>query len=193
MTKKEYMQELSKKLNKLPREEALEALGYYSEYFEDAGVDNEQRIIDQLGAPDKLAKTIIAECAIKGIEEPKKTVKGGLNTIWLVILAICAAPIALPITIAIIAIIFSLTITIIAVAFSIIVSGFACLLAGLACIIIGLIIFIPHPMSGLLCAGMGLTSVGIGLFLMLGGIAISKISFIGIAKIFKKKIKKEEA
>ncbi len=38
--------------------EREEAISYYEEYFEDAGVENEQSVIESLGSPEKVAATI---------------------------------------------------------------------------------------------------------------------------------------
>ena len=51
MNKNEYLDRLSKLLADISYEEHEEALSYYREYIEDAGIENEQRIIEELGTP----------------------------------------------------------------------------------------------------------------------------------------------
>lgn len=61
MNRKEFMEELEKQLVHLSEEEREEALNYYQEYFEDAGAENEETVIRNLGSPEKLAKSILAD------------------------------------------------------------------------------------------------------------------------------------
>ena len=43
MTKKEYMKKLAYQLRRLPKEDFDKAMDYFEEYFEDAGIENEQK------------------------------------------------------------------------------------------------------------------------------------------------------
>lgn len=61
MTKQEYLSELESHLASLSEEERVNALQFYEEYFEDAGPENEQQVISELGKPFALAKSIICE------------------------------------------------------------------------------------------------------------------------------------
>ncbi len=58
MNKNEYLERLSKLLADISYEEHEEALSYYREYIEDAGAENEQRVIEELGTPEHLAQEI---------------------------------------------------------------------------------------------------------------------------------------
>lgn len=58
MNKNEYLDQLSKLLADISYEEHEEALSYYREYIEDAGIENEQRVIEELGTPEHLAQEI---------------------------------------------------------------------------------------------------------------------------------------
>lgn len=61
MNKQEYLSELEAHLASLSEEERANALQFYEEYFEDAGPENEQQVISELGKPFALAKSIICE------------------------------------------------------------------------------------------------------------------------------------
>lgn len=61
MTKNEYLAELKACLGGLPAEERDSALRYYEEFFEDAGEENAEDVIIQLGSPKALAESIISE------------------------------------------------------------------------------------------------------------------------------------
>ena len=48
MTKDQFLSELERKLKHLPADERADAVEFYREYFEEAGVENEQRVIAEL-------------------------------------------------------------------------------------------------------------------------------------------------
>ena len=58
MTKYEYLAELEKNLDMLSYQDKNQAMEYYENYFEDAGRENVQNVIEQLGSPAELAKSI---------------------------------------------------------------------------------------------------------------------------------------
>ena len=58
MNKEQFLDELEKLLQDIDSIERDEALNYYRDYFEDAGSEHEQEVIDELGTPEKVAQTI---------------------------------------------------------------------------------------------------------------------------------------
>ena len=60
MNRLEFMKQLARLLDDLPREEKIEILKYYNGYFDDAGTENEAEIIAQLGSPEKVAAEVKA-------------------------------------------------------------------------------------------------------------------------------------
>lgn len=48
MTRTEYIAKLTKYLRKLPQQDYEEAIEYFMEYFEEAGPENEARVIAEL-------------------------------------------------------------------------------------------------------------------------------------------------
>ena len=55
MTKDQFLSELERKLKHLPADERADAVEFYREYFEEAGVENEQRVIAELKSPSHIA------------------------------------------------------------------------------------------------------------------------------------------
>ncbi len=55
MNKEQYLQKLRENLNGLSAEGAAEIMQYYTEYFEDAGPEREDAVIEELGDPSVLA------------------------------------------------------------------------------------------------------------------------------------------
>lgn len=63
MSKQEFMRELEALLAELPKEEREEAVRYYDAYFEDAGAENEQTVIEELGSAKKVAEQLLRDFA----------------------------------------------------------------------------------------------------------------------------------
>lgn len=66
MNKNEYLDRLSRLLADISYEEHEEALSYYREYLEDAGSENEQHVMEELGTPEQLAQEIREGLSGKG-------------------------------------------------------------------------------------------------------------------------------
>ncbi len=58
MNRLDFMSRLEMLLSDLSEGERIEALQYYNDYFNDAGVENEQDVIESLGSPEKVASII---------------------------------------------------------------------------------------------------------------------------------------
>lgn len=61
MNKNAYLSELRARLVSIPLDEREAAVKFYEEFFEDAGEENEQAVIADLGSPSELAKSIISD------------------------------------------------------------------------------------------------------------------------------------
>lgn len=60
MNRIEFMKQLEMLLQDISESERKEAIQYYNDYFDDAGIENESKIIQQLSSPEKVAQTIKA-------------------------------------------------------------------------------------------------------------------------------------
>lgn len=61
MNRIQYMTELASLLQDIPEAERRDAMQYYNDYFDDAGEENEQQVIEELGSPAKVAENIKAD------------------------------------------------------------------------------------------------------------------------------------
>lgn len=59
MNRAAFMQQLENLLQNISVAERQEALQYYNDYFDDAGVENEEEVIENLGSPASIAENII--------------------------------------------------------------------------------------------------------------------------------------
>ena len=53
------MEQLRKYLKRLPKEDYENAIEYFSEYFDDAGPENEQQVMEELGEPKEAARELL--------------------------------------------------------------------------------------------------------------------------------------
>lgn len=61
MSRNEFMRQLEVLLSGISESEKEEAIQYYNEYFNDAGPENEQEVLNALGTPAKVAENIKAD------------------------------------------------------------------------------------------------------------------------------------
>ena len=84
MSRFDFMRKLESLLSDIPLEERNEALKYYNDYFDDAGVDNEENIINELGTPERIAGIIKAELRAEELRSGRGvfTEKGYKDTVY---------------------------------------------------------------------------------------------------------------
>ena len=68
MNRQEFMKRLEELLQDIPENEREEALQYYNDYFDDAGAEKETQVIEELGSPEQVARTIKAGMSDAGGE-----------------------------------------------------------------------------------------------------------------------------
>ncbi len=172
MTKTEYMKVLSKKLRRLPKEDYERAVEYFEEYFADAGLENEQKAIEDLGTPEEAARELIMDLAEENADKPPKTVKRGMRAIWIGILGICAAPIALPLALVFIILIACAFLVVFCVLLCIVIAGVSVAAGGIISAIAGAAVLFQSFADGLCNLGFGLGCFGAGLLFTYGSILL---------------------
>ncbi|MBR3580915.1 MAG: DUF1700 domain-containing protein [Lachnospiraceae bacterium] len=193
MDKQTFLQELDYRLRHMPEEDKLDAIEYYSEYIDDLNLPPDSDICIHLGSPKEVARQIIADTTERKIDEQqeKQTTKGFGKILWLTILGIFASPIALPLAIAAIAIIFAGLITVGSVVFAFGVSGIACIISGAA---VSVASFTAAGIgSKLAILGSGLFVIGLGIMFVLLTAAMARGIVSLISSIIKKRIIKNKS
>lgn len=196
MTKADYMKTLAYSLRHLPKEEFEQAMDYFEEYFAEAGPENEQQAIEDLGSPDEAAKTLIINLAAKNVEEPPKTVKHSFKAVWIGLIALCAAPIALPLAFCLICVIAALIFAILCVLGGILLSAFCVLAAAVIGFIGGIALLFSSFANGIATLGFSLLCAGGGVLFLFVAFQFCKwflqkiVQFLG--KLMKKKGAKHE-
>lgn len=191
MNRAEYMARLRELLSDITQAEREEALNYYEDYFDDAGAENEESVIQSLGTPEKVAATIkdglsgrdwtegeFRETGYYGnsYEEKdevavntalversgKKRGFGNGGLILLLILCVFALPILIPVTTGVVSALLGILCAVVAVLFALFIVGVAIVIAGIAILVAGVITLIKVPVVGILLLGIGLILGGIG-------------------------------
>ena len=275
MNKETYLQELRKGLKILPQYDREEAIEFYEEYFDEAGVENEAKVIEELGEPKILAKKILVDVVdrkyeetmaassgnalavvpspivsgagtsaapqfqqVQGTEIPqaqgapvfgaqgaeytqaqgaqysqaqgaagygaqanpnyeqsfngqpaedKKSKKGdqpsALKTLWIVLAAIFALPLS-PVIFALLIVACVMIFVAFIVLISFLIAGISILVAGIGTSIFGIVAFFMNPAAAMVVLGGGLVCFGLGIFFILGSLALIRLVAHGLAKGF---------
>lgn len=177
MNKKEYLDKLNGCLASLPIDEREAAIKYYDEFFEDAGKEAEQDVINDLGPAEKLAESIIGEQNFAGksssdyvpvkavtVSETKKKMSAGM-IVLIVILAIFASPILLGVGAGILGVLVGMLAAVIGVFAGVFAAVVALVFAGSAGIFISIAGIFINPPAAMLSLTISLLSLAVGLFL----------------------------
>ena len=194
MTKEQFLFQLEQKLLDIPEDERAEAMEYYRDYFNDAGPENEEQVIAELGSADKVAASIkeglrsgrddagmvgqppqTRETAKSYSEANKDRKQTDSRSKW--ILIILVAVFTFPFWIGAVGVIFGVLVAVIATIFGLLVAAVALaaagLVAGVICVIVGIVRFF----TGGLVSGLMTVSVGFLLFAM-GCLSTAALIFV---------------
>ena len=177
MTKSDYMKILAHNLRRLPKEDFDRALDYFEEYFSEAGPDKEQQAIEDLGAPEDAAKELILNLAVQNANEPPKTLRRGMHAVWIGILAVCAAPVALPLALAAVVVAASAAIVILALVFALWLSYVCAAAVGVLGLIGGVALLFQSTANGIATIGFSISTMGVGLITVYGSALLCKWVF----------------
>ncbi len=171
MTKKDYLRALKNEIQALPHNEQKEALEYYENYFLDAGAENEQNVIKELGDVKSLAKEILSNfaCVPQAAKkaESSKTKKLSSANKWVIAIIVI---LTVPIWINIVAALFGIIVSLLAIGFSGIIAAIAIFVAAIAGIGVASWAFVTNPLVALFVLGACLILIAFGIFAWIIGI-----------------------
>lgn len=165
MTKTEYLNKLQKYLKRLPVSDYEDTMDYFREYFDEIDDDEIDQAIEELGTPKKAASELLNQLLDMQLTEPerqKKPSSVGRN-ILLAVLALCAAPIGIPLLLtALLMVLVGILLVI-----TLLLCGFICCLAAILVSaklflrgVLALAVSIPGSM---LLIGVGLFGIGVSI------------------------------
>lgn len=200
MNRIEFMTQLAALLQDVPVEERREAMQYYNDYFDDAGAENEQQVIDELESPEKVAENIKAD--LKGTSEdsggsadtqtqqtqptvqqaePPKT-SNALKILLIIAIILVGGPVIIPLALGIAGAVIACIAALFAVFVSIVVAAVAIAIVGVVLVVQGIIVLIPDFVVGLGLLGTGLILTVIG---TIGTVAGVKLCVVVLPCIFR--------
>jgi uncharacterized membrane protein len=178
------MAELEQQLARIDSREREEALAYYNEYFDEAGPENEARAIEELGSPVRVAAQIKADAAVRGMGKTEAPpVKKGISAIWIVILAILALPVAVPVAVAVFGVGIGLLVSVFAVVAALLVAAVAVCGGGVLAFVAGISVLFTDVPTGIFYMGGGLAASGVSLLLGILVLAAARALIGGVARL----------
>ena len=177
MTKNDFLNELSEKLNILTLNDKKQSLDYYGEMIDDI-VENglsEEEAVKSIGSPSDVAREILNEMPLSRLIQ-SRVKKRQKQSAWQIALLVMASPlliafaaVAVSLIMTFYAVIWSVIISFWAAEFSIAVSGIAAIISGIVCI------FIPEFQSvAVPLFGAGLFLAGLSVFAFFGCLYTTK-------------------
>ena len=214
MNRQEFLRQLESLLMNIPANERADALAYYNDYFDEAGVENEQSVIQELGSPQKVAQSIIEDIRNSGYRENEENVGYGEYAneytqnsyqnqyqstyhnyqnvekkkfkTWQIVLIIILAIATFPIWIGLVAGLFGTVVGLFGALFGVLIAMTG---LGLGFVIAGIAVFGAGAMTVIAIPVEGLTSMGIGLLLTSIGILLLLLfvllTFVWLPKLVK--------
>lgn len=174
MTKAEYLSQLEARIKAFPQEERDSAMRFYAEYFDDAGAENEQQVIEQLGPPERLAEQLMG--AAKENPEPVAEKKRG-PLFW--VLALLASPFllvlaatALCVVVTVAMVLFCVMLMLALVAVVPFIVSASMLLSGFVAMVVGLLVTFSNFPTMLWFTGLGLAVLSLGALIWKPGVII---------------------
>ena len=152
-------------------EERDAALTYYREYIEDAGAENEEAVLQELGSPEEIAAAIKEDPAYKASRQPLTSIptaysqkKDSTPLIITIVLAVILSPIWIPVLV-------TLLCTIAGILLGAIFGGIGCMLTGIVLLIAAIVcMFKSTLLISFSLLGAAFVVTAIGIILMLFGI-----------------------
>lgn len=192
MNRVEFMTELESLLQDISLEERIEALQYYNDYFNDAGVEMEETIIEELGSPAKVAAEVKEGLKINGEDttgyqktgyemvNQKVSSEAGKTgkTVLFILILLFLIPIVGPLLIGLVSVIFGIMVTMV----SLVIAAGAIAFAGIVVVVAGFITLFPDFAQGLLVIGIGLILSVVGIIATAGMVKLCMIAFPAVIK-----------
>lgn len=193
MNREKYLRELDKYLKRLPQRDYESAIGYFREYFEDAGEENEQQVIQELGTPKEAAAEVLRNLLAESSKELQQGKNGNSHVgsnIRIAVLAVLAAPVGLPLALAAIAMIATIVIMMAVVVLCVFVLSLSLFCFGGKLFLRGIVAFAASVPGALLLCGLGILAVGCSILSVMLAVYLTKWLSAGIVMISGRVIRK---
>ena len=176
----EYLRQLSKYLKKLPKADYDDAMEYFTEYFAETDENEAKKLMDELGTPKEAACDIISNILEKKIDEKKQAdsekeqldsdKKSVVGVVWIALLAIFALPVATPLLISSLIVMFCVLLCVLLAVLCVFLFGVCAAIAGMAVIARAIVTVKLSISSAIMLSGLGLAAIGVGIIIVLLGV-----------------------
>lgn len=182
MSREDYLGTLYANLRRLPEEELASVMKYYEEYFQEAGPDREAALMEELGPPEELARQIAGRRQT-GSRDSHPYEQEFHRREWTpgkLIAFICLSPLwASLLLVAVIAIV--------GLVGGIGIGGFGVMAVGIFTGWCGFTaLFSPGITTTILFGGMGIFTIGLGLAMEAGALALGAVSGKGFVALCRR-------
>lgn len=211
MTRNEYMEQLKRYLRRLPKEDYENAVEYFSEYFDEAGPENEQQMMKDLGDPKEAAREVLLNLLEESVENgsaeeasrtetvktfsekalPEKKKRSPGKIILLAFLVICASPVSIALLVAGLAVLAAVVLVIAAVIFSLAVTSIATIAGGIMVVGFGATLVMRSLAAACMMVGGGFLLAGAGILFGVLTVYICKWCATGIGRLVNRLVRKK--
>ncbi|HKM04016.1 MAG TPA: DUF1700 domain-containing protein [Lachnospiraceae bacterium] len=177
MNRVEFMKQLEALLFDISSSEKEEAIQYYSDYFDDAGVENEAYVINELGSPEKVAATIKESHEIKDEKNDNSSYNNNnsnnKNTALLIIIGVLTFPFWFPLFIGLAGTAFGIVMALLGIVLGIGLAGIALMISSVILLGFSIVKLLFSPLGGLCLIGISLFMCGIAILMCMLAWAIA--------------------
>lgn len=196
MEKEEYLRLLEIELAALPLEEKENVMEYYRSYFEEAGEENHNRVIKELGKPEELAAHILKNSSClpsvlgkknkadqqektegrkkKAMQKDQRNENRGNKILLVLLILVFSFPLWFPLICSIFGILFAFVVVTLSIGFVGIIIGFALMIASIVLGTFALFSMILFTPSFFLFLGLSLLLMAFGIVGLVLGIWFCK-------------------
>ncbi len=212
MNRIEFMTELAALLQDVPVEERREAMQYYNDYFDDAGEENEEQVISELGSPAKVAATIKADLGSQAGDYTEYSENGytdsrfdqkempagrayqrkeekeppktsrALKIVLIIAIILVGAPVLIPLGVGITLAVLGCVIALFCAFIALVVASVAVAIVGIVVFGVGIATLIPELAVGLALVGTGLILTVLGVIATVASVKLCLVVFPGICR-----------
>lgn len=209
MNRIEFMTELAALLQDVPVEERREAMQYYNDYFDDAGEENEEQVISELGSPAKVAATIKADLGSQAGDYAEYSENGytdsrfdqkempagrdyqrkeekeppktsrALKIVLIIAIILVGAPVLIPLGVGITLAVLGCIIALFCAFIALVIASVAVAIAGIVVFCVGIATLIPELAVGLALVGTGLILTVLGVIATVASVKLCLVVFRG--------------
>ncbi|MDO4444383.1 MAG: DUF1700 domain-containing protein [Bacillota bacterium] len=185
MKRDEFMAQIARLLADMPDNERMEAIRYYNDYLDEAGEENEEEAIRELGNPQEIAANIkanlqeqdfetgrmkeqpMAKMEVEAGNAGKRTSKSTGQWVLIIVLLVFALPILLGVGGGILGIVLGLAGAMLGIIFAFLACGLSMVLGGVALGVKGIWNLFQIPALGFAGLGGGLICIAVGILSLL--------------------------